>query len=241
MDPNSKEWKIWCKLDKYWRSRDKKEIENLSEDEIKKTLACAQPSDRGRAGAYLAGDELLKELEKSKEKNEKKKKTYRRVIIGAVGIVLIAIFFHGEIDFKKTVIKILDPFGLLALKDSSEKNEPIVLEALFQEFKQNTQILKDITYDKQYVNGKMGSQLWNMSFSAYESALSKGVIADKKLAIKLQQIYTGVFKIADNTMRETRGANAEQQIRLYELIGLNYKASQRLLKEVQQQLEEYSK
>jgi len=241
MDPKSREWEIWCKLDKYSRHRDRKEIENLAADEIKKTLACAQPSDRGKASAYIAGEELLKEIEKTKEMNKKKKKARWTIIIGVLGLIAIVVLFHKDIDFKKTAVKSLDRFGIVAMKDSSEKNEPIILKALLQEFEQNMKILKDITYDQQYADGKMGSQLWSMSFSAYETALSKGVILDQELATRLQQIYTGIFKIADNAMRETRTTDAEQQVHLYQLIGLNYKRSEGLLKEIQQQLEAYCK
>jgi F0F1-type ATP synthase gamma subunit len=93
MDPNSNERKIWRKLDQYSRFHDRREIKDLSEEEIKKTLACAQLSDRGRAGAYIAGEELLKEIEKSKEKDEKKKKTYRWIMIGAAGVVLAFLIY----------------------------------------------------------------------------------------------------------------------------------------------------
>ncbi|MFH1208694.1 MAG: hypothetical protein V1673_03970 [Candidatus Omnitrophota bacterium] len=93
MDPNSSEWKIWCRLEKYSRFRDGKEIKGLSEEEIRRTLACAQVSDRGRVGAYIAGEELLKEFEKYKEKDEKKKKTYRRIIIGAAGVFLVFLIY----------------------------------------------------------------------------------------------------------------------------------------------------
>jgi F0F1-type ATP synthase gamma subunit len=93
MDPNSSEWKIWCRLEKYAQSRDGKEIEGLSEKEIRRTLACAQISDKGRAGAYIAGEEVLKEFEKYKEKNEEKKKTYRWIIIGAAGVFLVFLIY----------------------------------------------------------------------------------------------------------------------------------------------------
>ena len=239
MDPKSKEWEIWCKLDKYWRDRQRKEIEGLSADEIKRTLARAQPSDRGKAGAYVAGEELLKEIEKAKENGEKKTKLYRWIIIGAIGVFLILIFFRGEIDFKKTAVKILDRFGLIALKDSSEKNKPIILESLYQEFKQNVRILRDITYDQQYVSGKMGAQLWNISFSAYEVALSSGAIDDKELATNLRQIYTGIFKVADNAMQATRGADTERQANLYRIIALNHNTQEVFLRKTQQQLEEH--
>jgi len=93
MDPNSSEWKIWCRLEKYSQSGDGKEIEGLSEEEIRRTLASAQVSDKGRAGAYIAGEEVLKEFEKYKKKNEKKKKAYRGIMIGAAGVFLVFLIY----------------------------------------------------------------------------------------------------------------------------------------------------
>jgi hypothetical protein len=70
MDPKSREWQIWCRLDKFSRSRDRGEIKGLTIDEIKTTLAHAQPSDHGKAGAYIAGEEVIQELEREKEKKK---------------------------------------------------------------------------------------------------------------------------------------------------------------------------
>lgn len=122
MDPQSEEWKIWCRLDKYWRHRNRKEVEGLSTDGIKKTLARAQPSDRGRAGAYLAGEELLKEFEKAKDEKKKRKRFLLKVILGVICLFVVFALFRNEIDFKKTMIKVLDRFGIVALKDSSKEN-----------------------------------------------------------------------------------------------------------------------
>ena len=119
MDPKSREWQIWCRLDKFSRSRDRGEIKGLTIDEIKTTLAHAQPSDRGKAGAYIAGEEVIQELEREKEKKENKRFPWKTAI--SIGLFILLFFlFHEKIDFEKTLLKALDRFGIVELKDSSD-------------------------------------------------------------------------------------------------------------------------
>ena len=88
MNPKSREWEIWCRLDRFSRSRNRQEITGLTIDDIKKTLARAQPSDRGKAGAYIAGEEIIKEME-NKEENPW---CQRPLFVNIVSAVVTGIF-----------------------------------------------------------------------------------------------------------------------------------------------------
>lgn len=171
------------------------------------------PADAQAITITALGEQVLNQ-------NEKKKQTWltenRK---WAIGITISLIIALGLIpSFRSCRI---------------ERN---ALRTLHREFQQNTKILHDITYDKQYQNGTMGAQLWNISFTAYDTALSRGAIGDAELADDLRKIYTGIFKVADNALLETRRANTAQQIRLYKLIGENYKRNESLLRETEERL-----
>lgn len=250
MDPKSREWQVWCALDKFSTTRDRKLIEGLTIDDIKKTLSRSNSSDRGKANAYIAGEELIREMESRStnmlEKNrvEKKVEWFKNhkwwSVVIVIGIIIVAIGFVT--DSLDNIFSFASKY-LVSRKAAVQSTEgveqkPLLLAVLLREYRQNIKILKDITYDQQYMKGEMGAQLWGMEFKAYEATVSEGAIKDLSLLDNLRKVYTGVFRIADNAIKETRNANQATQIRLYELIAQNFVNNQDLLKDALSQLKQ---
>jgi len=82
--------------------------------------------------------------------------------------------------------------------------EQTLLASLYQEYSQNVKILHDVTYDKQYVNGQMGSYHMELSFNAFDAVQSQGLVQDKSLNKDLQKIYNGIFKVSNSRLMETK-------------------------------------
>src|SRR3989338_10014890 len=98
MNPKSREWEIWCRLDRFSRSRNRQEITGLTIDDIKKALAHAQPSDRGKAGAYIVGEEIIKEIESQRENP-----WYQRPLFVGLVCTLLSLIGGYFLGVEKTV------------------------------------------------------------------------------------------------------------------------------------------
>jgi len=146
--------------------------------------------------------------------------------------LVIAVFFSWVIIWSVTHYKRIDWLEIFnKVPETFLKNNgiPIIettdvnaLSAVYDEFSKNIFILHEIAYDRQYIDGKMGAQMEDLSSSAYKQVEDKGLINNQALVLGLRRACD-VFELMNNMIVQTRNANTERQKSLYGLIGVNYR------------------